>query len=245
MKLIMNADDFGLCRGVNFGIVDAHNLGIVSSTTLMAGGAAFDHAVTLAKDNPTLGIGVHLTLTYGRPILSGHKTLVDDNGNFNKLSYVESNQDKIDPAEVEKEYTAQIEKVLAAGIMPTHLDSHHHTHMLDCNLPVFFKVAEKYNLPVRLRQPSQKPDGITLKCPDCFEEQFFGETATLEFLKESLTKHAGIVEVMCHPAHVDHALYTGSSYNIPRIHELKVITSDEIKAFLSENNIELANFTIL
>lgn len=245
MKLIMNADDFGLTRGVNFGIIDAYQSGIVRSTTLMPGGAAFEHAVSLAKENPGLGIGVHLTLTYGKPILSGHKTLTDAAGNFLKLSMVESRDYKADPSEVEKEYIAQIEKVLAAGLKPTHLDSHHHTHMLDINLPIFFKMAEKYNLPVRLRNQEQRGQKTEIKCPEKFEESFFGDTVSLEYLQKILieSNKAASIEVMCHPAYVDEPLYKGSSYNLPRTKELSVLTSEEIKIFINENKIELTNFT--
>ena len=67
-QLIVNADDFGLTEAVNQGIVHAHNEGIVTSTTLMAGGSAFDSAVSISRSVPCLGIGVHLNLTAGRPV---------------------------------------------------------------------------------------------------------------------------------------------------------------------------------
>src|SRR5579862_8076340 len=71
--LILNADDFGLTRGVNEGIVRAHNEGILSSTTLMANGLEFDDAVRLAKSNPRLGVGCHLVLIGGKPVAPPEK----------------------------------------------------------------------------------------------------------------------------------------------------------------------------
>lgn len=87
-KVIINADDFGYSRGINYGIIDSHRLGILTSTTIMAGMPGFDHAVQLAKENPKLGIGVHLTLTCGYPLLKDYQTIVDENGKFKHLSFL-------------------------------------------------------------------------------------------------------------------------------------------------------------
>ena len=126
-KVIINADDFGYSRGINYGIIDSHRLGILTSTTIMAGMPGFDHAVHLAKENPKLGIGVHLTLTCGYPLLKDYQTIVDENGKFKHLSFF-THDNNYDFDEVYREWEAQIEKVLASEIKPSHLDSHHHTH---------------------------------------------------------------------------------------------------------------------
>src|SRR5690348_12321713 len=80
--LIVNADDFGMTEGHNNAILDAHRSGIVTSSSLLANGYAFDHAVALAKQTPTLGIGVHLTLTEGLPVASKVNTLLGPDGKF-------------------------------------------------------------------------------------------------------------------------------------------------------------------
>jgi hypothetical protein len=72
-KLIVNADDFGFTRDVNSGIVEAHRRGILTATTLMANGAAFDEAVRLSRENPELDIGCHLVLVGGRSLLAGNR----------------------------------------------------------------------------------------------------------------------------------------------------------------------------
>lgn len=81
MKVIFNADDFGLTQGVNQGIVKAHLDGVVKSTTLMVGMPAEQHAVQLAKQLPDLKIGLHLRFTAGRP-LTGERNLTDEHGVF-------------------------------------------------------------------------------------------------------------------------------------------------------------------
>src|SRR5208283_3527101 len=70
-RLVVNADDFGFTPDVNRGIVDAHRRGILTATTLMANGSAFDDAVRLARETPTLDIGAHLVLVGGRSTLTG------------------------------------------------------------------------------------------------------------------------------------------------------------------------------
>ena len=81
-KLIVNADDFGYCEGVNYGIISAHRNGIVTSTTIMANMSGFDHAVNLLKENKNLGCGVHMTLSCNKPLNENLKSLVDENGMF-------------------------------------------------------------------------------------------------------------------------------------------------------------------
>ena len=134
-RLIVNADDFGLHAAVNRGILAAHTEGIVSSTSLMAGGAALDDAVRIAKQCPQLGVGVHLTLVGASPLLpvAEVSSLLDEAGDFYgsyPLFIKRFLRGKIRLAEVERELAAQIDRVRMAGIQPSHLDSHQHLHVL-------------------------------------------------------------------------------------------------------------------
>ena len=134
-RLIVNADDFGLHAAVNRGILAAHTEGIVSSTSLMAGGAALDDAVRIAKQCPQLGVGVHLTLVGARPVLpvAEVSSLLDESGAFYgsyPLFIKRFLRGKIRLAEVERELAAQIDRIRMAGIQPSHLDSHQHLHVL-------------------------------------------------------------------------------------------------------------------
>ena len=81
-KLIINSDDFGYSRAINHAIIDTHQEGILTSTTLMTNTPGFEHAIKLAKENPKLGVGVHLVLTFLKPLSQDVPSLVDEKGDF-------------------------------------------------------------------------------------------------------------------------------------------------------------------
>lgn len=134
-RLIVNADDFGLTDGVNRGIAEGHERGIVTSATLMACSNRFDEATSLAKTLPRLSVGCHVVLVDGRPTATSSQigTLVAaGSGSFqDKLMRFASRavSGRLDAEHIEIEITAQIAKLQAAGIVVSHLDSHKHTHM--------------------------------------------------------------------------------------------------------------------
>jgi len=136
-RLIVNADDFGFTRGVNRAIVEAHTHGIVTSSTLMASGPAFDDAVQLAKQLPRLSVGCHVVLIDGEPVLDPVRlpTLTSRNSgsarfrNGLKGFAARALAGRLDPGEIEAETSAQIRKIQSAGINVSHLDSHKHTHL--------------------------------------------------------------------------------------------------------------------
>ncbi len=141
-RLIVNADDFGLCASVNRGILEAHRNGIVTSATLLANAPGFQDAVALARETPTLGVGVHLNLTRGRPLSPPAEvpSLVRQDGAFAygpwglPWAIVRG---RMALRDVRREWAAQVARVRGAGIAPTHLDSEKHVHLL----PPLFEVA--------------------------------------------------------------------------------------------------------
>lgn len=150
-KLIVNADDFGLTEGVNRAVVDGHRNGIITSATLMANGMAFDSAVLASSDAPDLGIGVHLNLTQGRPVSPPCHvpSIVASEGSFYRSPGILARRiltRKVEPREVEIELRGQIEKVAAAGIRITHLDSHKHIHLLPPIFSVVIKLARVFGI---------------------------------------------------------------------------------------------------
>jgi hopanoid biosynthesis associated protein HpnK len=156
-EVILNADDFGLTRGVNEGIVRAHRDGILSSTTLMANGDAFEHAVELAQSNPELGVGCHLVLISGKSVAPAGevRSLVDRNGNLpaSLPSFVAKvTSGKIRTDDIATELRAQIQKIRASGIEATHVDTHKHTHAHPRVLNVVCRVAKECGIS-RIRQP--------------------------------------------------------------------------------------------
>ncbi|ETI69114.1 chitin disaccharide deacetylase [Neobacillus vireti] len=224
IKLIINADDFGLSRGVNHGIIDSYLYGVVNSTTMMMNMAGTDHAIQLAKKTSGLRVGVHLVLTSGKPIATDVPTLISENGYFKSLAAFNNGSD-LSLAEVEKEWTAQIERFIASGLTPTHFDSHHHVHTLKELEPVVKKLAKKYRLPVR-RNGWIAIDGVE-PYADLSLFDFYGEGVTEDYFSTLSTRirDGTTVEIMCHPAFVDHSLINRSSYTFMRMTEHKILTT--------------------
>jgi chitin disaccharide deacetylase len=151
-SLIVNADDFGLTKLVSQGILDAHDHGIVTSTSLMATGGAFEEAVAMAMRAPRLSVGVHLALTEGIPVSPGFEipTLADACGRLfltprQLLSRIVTH--RVSLREIEIELRAQIAKVLRAGIAPTHLDGHKHVHVLPGVSETVIRLAQEFAIP--------------------------------------------------------------------------------------------------
>ncbi len=150
-NLIVNADDLGWTAGVNRGIAEAHRNGIVTSTSLLANGNAFADGVKTAGELPGLGVGVHLNLSDGPPTASAEqvKTLLNENGEFAggpESLLLRLTTKSLHLNEVEKEWDAQIRKVRAAGIRPTHLDGHKHVQMLPGLFAVALRLAKRHGI---------------------------------------------------------------------------------------------------
>jgi len=134
-RLIINADDFGLTRGVNRSIIELHQAGVLTSATLMATGAAFADAVALAHANPGLGVGCHIVLTDGTPVSDPRDipSLLGPDGRNLRPSLLDFVQallrGKIREEEIALEATAQIRRLKQAGIALTHVDTHKHSHL--------------------------------------------------------------------------------------------------------------------
>jgi chitin disaccharide deacetylase len=159
LRLIVNADDMGLTERVNEGILQAHQTGIVTSTSIMANGAAFEDAVTRCKKVPTLDVGVHLTLVEERPCLKPDSipSLVASTGTLHRHATIFVKKylaGKIRLEEVWRELEGQLRKVLSHGITVSHLDTHQHLHMLPQLLGMTVKLARKYDIPA-IRLPRE------------------------------------------------------------------------------------------
>ena len=151
-RLIVNADDFGLTTEVNQAIIDGHCRGLISSASLLANGEAFESAVALSREAPRLGIGIHLNLTEGKPVAltSSIPSLVEGQDSFARTPgslWRAIILRRVSVADIEKELRAQIEKVVAAGMVPTHLDSHKHVHALPVLGKMSIGLAREYGIP--------------------------------------------------------------------------------------------------
>lgn len=155
--LVVNADDLGLTVGVNRAVRRAHVEGIVTATSVLAVGRAFDDAVAMLRDTPTLDLGVHLALVGEDPPLSlaaSVPTLVDRRGNFPptyRHFLVRAATGRVDRDEVRREFSAQLDAVRASGIPITHLDTHQHVHLWPPVAAVVLDLAAEAGIPqVRL-----------------------------------------------------------------------------------------------
>jgi chitin disaccharide deacetylase len=150
-RLIVNADDFGLTSGVNRAIIEGHTRGAVTSATLMANMSAFDSAVRLAKEHPSLGVGLHINITQGRPVAEASRvgSLLNDRGEFWGTSgavFKRLLAGRLKIEEVVVELRAQIEKALNAGLRLTHVDSHKHTHALPQICEAIISTVKDYGI---------------------------------------------------------------------------------------------------
>ncbi len=148
-RLILNADDFGLTRGINRAIAELHSAGALTSATLMANSPAFDDAIAIARAQPTLGVGCHIVLTDGTPLSPPETipTLIGPDGKNFRASlggfFRDAMLGRIDEFDIAREAAAQIKRIQHAGINITHLDTHKHTHILPLVARPLLAIAER------------------------------------------------------------------------------------------------------
>ncbi|MGA8027917.1 MAG: ChbG/HpnK family deacetylase [Bryobacteraceae bacterium] len=251
---MINADDFGFTPDVNAGIIHAHREGVLTSTTLMANGEAFDDAARLAREAPTLDIGCHLVLVQGRSLISGRP-------------YPETVQQTIvalakGRLDVYAELRAQIEKIIAAGIRPTHLDSHKHTHIVPGIFRVVARLANEFGIPyVRLpldrtaplaRLPCAVAEPYYRRVARQYKvrmtDHFLGFRLTGSLTEDSLAAalcslREGTTEFMCHPGFLGPELEQARTrLKESRVRELEALTSARIRKIMAAESIRLVAF---
>ncbi len=238
----MNADDFGYSAGVNLGIIAAHQEGIVTSTTMMMNMPGVQHAFKLARENPELGVGIHLVLTCNKPLSNDVFSLVNEEGNFHSLQEIHQHANMED---VKREFTKQVEAFLESGQKPTHIDSHHHVHANENILPVVIELAEQYQLPIRHFRTLQN-EHVNLGeiiTTDACNADFYGNDLSVETIEKIIDSYdVDILEIMTHPAYIDQSLYQGSRYSLQRMKELDILTDPRVKEMLMARNIQLITF---
>jgi chitin disaccharide deacetylase len=258
--LVVNADDFGFTPDVNEGIVEAHRHGILTSTTLMATGAAFDHAVQLAEDNPRLDIGCHLVLVGDPPFPATVAQLTQAVA--------------LKRIRIHEELYAQVSRILSAGLTPTHLDTHKHTHLLPPVLDAVAQISEEFNIPW-VRRPFDFPlqpavagwktrtvnrafklvrgrFERVLRHHGCrFTDHFAGFQFTGNYDATLLAQlirvlPEGTTEFMCHPGRCG-ANLRGARTRLKesREQELQALTSPEVRTALAEQKVRLSPFSAL
>lgn len=278
-RLIVNADDLGLSDAVNRAIFDAHRLGILTSTSLMACGPAFDAAVAGWKQHSTLGVGVHLVLHEERPVSDPSliPSLVDEHGRLKPLKQVVRRllTGQVEAAEVEREYDAQLAKVRAAGIQPTHIDSHCHLHAFPAIAGIAARVAWRHGVRAA-RRPRVRawsdfqgapwgryPLGLlisacqmlserklpsSLRSPDRFFGLIRSGALDTEWLLATLpTLPAGsISEIMVHPGDGSGPGQEQQDHGpAQRRVEYEALVSPRVRERIAELGVELVNYSAL
>jgi chitin disaccharide deacetylase len=260
--LIVNADDFGFTRGVNAGIVDAHRNGILTATTLMANGDAFDDAVRLAKETPSLDVGCHL-------VLIGGKSLVADvDLPASPAALVRAVFGGNIP--IYEELSAQVRKIAAAGIAPTHLDTHKHTHLLPPVLDAVARISREtgirwvrspFDAKLNYRAPRKKRivGGVlrllrgrthsVLRKYGCRSTDFFagfqitGRFTSADLINLFAELPEGCTEFMCHPGYLNDELHAAPTrLKHSRADELAALTAPETREALSRYGIRLTSY---
>ena len=246
--LIVNADDLGRSEGINRGIFEAHERGLVTSATLMVGFPAAALAAAELVRHPRLGVGLHVTLTGAAPTLPPGKvpSLVDAAGLLARKPEAIGN---VEPRELRAEIRNQMALFRRmTGRLPTHLDSHHHSHRLPAVFDALLEVAREHRLPIRRSSPAigERVAAAGLNTTDRFGESFFAETATLETLLAIVRGlEPGVTELMCHPGYSDDDLRRASGYADDREREITVLTHPDVVAAVRESDIELSHFGAL
>ncbi|HVX66770.1 MAG TPA: ChbG/HpnK family deacetylase [Bryobacteraceae bacterium] len=258
-KLVINADDFGFTHDVNAGIVEAHRHGILTATTIMANGAAFEDAVRLARENPELDIGCHLVLVQGRSVLSHGAALPETLSQLVRAVAL----GRIRPYE---ELAAQVRVIVASGLRPTHLDTHKHTHLLPSVLEAVARLSEEFGIPW-VRRPfdygSTSLVGRALRLmggsfrrvlarhgcrtTDSFAGfQMTGRFGPAELAALIRKLPAGVTEFMCHPGRCGDELRSAATrLKESRERELAALTHPDTRRALAEAGVELVSYRSL
>jgi predicted glycoside hydrolase/deacetylase ChbG (UPF0249 family) len=264
-QLVVNADDFGFTPDVNEGIIEAHRDGILTATTLMANGAAFEHAVRLARQTPALDVGCHLVLVGGRSLLTG----VDLPATVGQLLAAVARRQ----VRVYDELRAQARRIVDSGIQPTHLDTHKHTHLAPPVLEAVARLSEEFGIPwirrpfdfplnagagsvPRLKRLTSGALGLlrrrfhrVLEKHRCrTTDHFAGFQITGRFRTRELVALLGVLpegstELMCHPGRCGAALRAAHTrLKESREAELRALTAVEVRDTVKRAGIELVNY---
>lgn len=233
-QLIINADDFGLTRAVNYGILDAFLNHDISAASLMVNTPATMHAVELIKKYQ-LPVGIHINITLGKPLSSKElvDTLVDKNGCFHKNGYyLDGNH--VDEKQLILEFDRQIEEfVHLIGHLPDHINYHHIYDFYQEYPGLFSHLVRQYHLPMRLEKDFDNYPFQYFSKQDLFMDQ---DGQMDPYLQETY------VELPCHIGYIDDDLIQISSLNIARCHDALLAHSQQFKKMYQQQGYQLVSW---
>jgi predicted glycoside hydrolase/deacetylase ChbG (UPF0249 family) len=244
-RLIVNADDFGLTRGVSRGILEAGASGIVTSTTLIVN-RPLEPALVDELKASELGVGLHMNLTLGAPVANPKRvpSLVGAEGTFVRDAREAAKRASKDEARIELgTQIDEFRKIM--GRFPTHLDTHHHIGRHEPILELVLDFARAIKVPVRSQDDGVRAAArrLTLRTPD----HFMGESGRDPYWSaERVLEHlaslpGGVTEFMTHPGHFDDDL-AYSRYGKQRETELAGLTDPRAREAVAQEAIRLAHF---
>jgi predicted glycoside hydrolase/deacetylase ChbG (UPF0249 family) len=272
VKLVVTADDFGLSKGVNGGILAAFRGGIVRSTALMVNFPDVEESSAELRKAEGLDVGIHLNLTSGPPVSSPDTvpSLVGSRGTFPGLFpfFGRVGLGRIHWPEVESEWRAQIKRGHQLGFKFSSINSHQHIHMLPALAKIASSLAREHGIPVvRLssyystslfRSPDFKTRALNLFAGrvrrHLREERIFFNDALLGIpafpaaeAVERLCRRlqglpTGIYELVCHPGFVDRDLEARDGYTAERLIDLEVVAAPKIRALFNTESMRLMTY---
>jgi predicted glycoside hydrolase/deacetylase ChbG (UPF0249 family) len=220
--VIFNADDFGYGRGINRGILEAHEHGVVTSATLVVNGPAVEEAAELAKDHPRLSVGLHVNLTNEAE------------------SWFDIENEELVREELERQLGRFVELL---GRPPAHLDSHQHVHRARGRRPLFRALASRLGVPLRDDLPVVFKGGFYGQWEyQVFDPDKLSVAALARMLRNEV--HAGgIYEVSCHPGYLESG--RDFVYHREREHEVRTLCDPRVREVIAELGIELLGYDAL
>jgi predicted glycoside hydrolase/deacetylase ChbG (UPF0249 family) len=268
-RLIVNADDFGLSERVNTGILQAMTHGIVNSTSVMANMPTAEVGIRHLTASGFSSAGIHLNLTCGPSITNFKGRITHGDGTFRGAGLIWSlgMTEGLRATEIKAELSAQIEKVMSLGLSISHIDGHHHIHILPQMAPLICKLAREYKIPA-VRLPLSRRQGMrwverckwrlvnhfaarsrgyfsasSLAMPDNFLAWYARGTKTLDHLKRTVASiESGTSEIGVHPGFDDESLVGVDSYRNERYLELNALCDPSMRHFIAECEISLVDY---
>jgi predicted glycoside hydrolase/deacetylase ChbG (UPF0249 family) len=269
-RLIINADDFGFTDDINRGIIEAFEAGALTSTSIMIAMPAAEHAAQYARATNALGVGLHLTLTAGRPLTMAPSLVNHATGYFLRPSHLLARAiaGRLRAREIVDECTAQIGRARRLGLRLTHIDGHHHVHLYPVIRRAVRHVIAAERIPV-VRRPAEHLVGVPewrRRLPERIAIRLFARGVGAGCWHAETTRHfvgstllgaprfhsalvrvldelpSGTTELMVHPGYVAGPLPGGDSYTTQREIELRALTSPDVLQRLRSGRIRLINF---